>query len=192
MYQTGNTKHLIAALNVPLFFHLYLLSNILFLCSSQLECHSEDIPFSESLKILVSLSVISLITEYYSTFSGVSRETIELEFADYQSLEFIDQKDRVDQTWVVLGKIKDEAGEPRFRNLTQVMLGILTIPHANASCERVFSIVRKNHTAQRSELGPDTLDALLVVKSIPGAAHERKYTDAKLSKLKSAYYKSLQ
>jgi hypothetical protein len=133
-----------------------------------------------------------VLSEYYYTFSGVSRETIELEFADYQSLQSIDMKDRVDQTWVALGKMKDVTGEPRFRNLARVMLGILTIPHANASCERVFSIVRKNHTTQRSELGPDTLDAILVVKSIPGEAHERKYTDAKLGNLKSAYYKSLQ
>ena len=102
------------------------------------------------------------------------------------------KKDRVDEMWVAIGRIRDAAEEPRFRNLTQVVLGILTIPHSNSSCERVFSIVRKNHTVQRSELGPETLDAILVVKSIPGNAYERTYSVDKLAKLKSAYHKSLQ
>ena len=116
---------------------------------------------------------------------------MELEFADYQSLQPIPKADRIDMTWVKISQIKDGEDEYCFRNLAKVMLGILTIPHSNASCERIFSCVRKNKTDQRASLGSDTLDALLVVKSTPGDAHTRNYASGKLQNLKSSYYRSL-
>ena len=69
---------------------------------------------------------------------------------------------RIDHTWVEIGKVKDEAGQFLFKNVSQVMCGILAIPHSNAGCERIFSYVRKNKTDQRSSLAADTIDALMV------------------------------
>jgi hypothetical protein len=114
---------------------------------------------------------------------------VEIEFANYQSLDVV-KKERVDTTWVAIGKLKDAAGEPIFRNLAAVMLGILTIPHSNASCERIFSCVRKNKTDQRASMGIETLDALMVVKS-HGLDPCREHTPETLRALKSAYYLSL-
>ena len=45
------------------------------------------------------------------------------------------------------------------------MLGILTFPHSNAACERIFSLIQINKTDFRSSLKPETLQAILVAKS---------------------------
>ena len=120
-------------------------------------------------------------------------DIVRSEFYKYQchDIESI-KKERIDHTWVAIGAVKDSAGVLLFSNLSRVMLGILTIPHSNASCERIFSCVRKNRTDQRASLSAKTVDSLMVVKSRPGLPSDRKYTVADLSKLKSCYYKSLQ
>ncbi|KAL8621529.1 hypothetical protein ACOMHN_026201 [Nucella lapillus] len=64
--------------------------------------------------------------------------------------------------------MKDASGAAQFHFLPTFMVSILTIPHSNAHCERVFSYVRKNRTDQRESLGEETMDALMVVKSMPG------------------------
>ncbi|XP_064648741.1 uncharacterized protein LOC135500955 [Lineus longissimus] len=123
---------------------------------------------------------------------GVSRETLELEFADYQSLDVQPhKKDRIDATWSAIGQVKDSTGHFTYKNLAQVMLGICTIPHANASCERIFSCVRKNKTDQRASMGSNTLDALMVVKGRLLNGGRSDYSSDRLKKIKSAYYKSL-
>ncbi|XP_064635757.1 uncharacterized protein LOC135492941 [Lineus longissimus] len=86
---------------------------------------------------------------------GVSRETVELEFAEYQSeseIPVAEGIDDIDKKWVQIGKMEDGGGVPMFKNLAHVILGILTIPHSNAQCERVFSSVRQNKTWNRSSM----------------------------------------
>jgi hypothetical protein len=97
--------------------------------------------------------------------------------------------DRVDLTWRNIS-----TQHPSLTGLSQVMRGIMTIPHSSSACERVFSTVRKNSTDQRASMLPETLEALLVVKAKPGhfLDDSRQYSDRELDQLKSAYYKSLQ
>lgn len=105
---------------------------------------------------------------------------------------FYFDQERADFTWSAIGEMKDVAGELLFRSLSSVMLGILTIPHCNASCERIFSQVRKNKTDQRASLGAETMDALMVLKSQPGTFDpEKQYSLDTLRKIKSSYYNSL-
>jgi hypothetical protein len=99
-------------------------------------------------------------------------------------------QDRLDLTWTDIGKKED------LQVLASVMTGILTIPHSSAPCERIFSVVRKNGTDQRTSLREDTLElveALLVVKSKPGhyLDNSRNISNDNLSRLKSCYYESL-
>ena len=75
------------------------------------------------------------------------------------------KSDRIDLTWSNIGNMKDLCGSVKFKEVSLLMLGILTIPHSSAHCERIFSCVRKNRTEQRSCLGDDSLEALLVIKS---------------------------
>ncbi|KAL8583744.1 hypothetical protein ACOMHN_000365 [Nucella lapillus] len=90
--------------------------------------------------------------------AGASVETIEEQFSTYQVTTITDCiGDTVDKTWVAISK-----AHPDMKPLCEVMLGICTIPHSSAACERVFSCVRKTCTDQRASLGQDTVEALLV------------------------------
>ena len=75
------------------------------------------------------------------------------------------------------------------------MLAILVIPHSNSEAERVFSIVRKNDTAFRPNMGVDLLESLLITK-IDNLAkgtpcYKKRYTPSFLSKAKSCTYNAL-
>ena len=100
-------------------------------------------------------------------------------------------RERVDDSWVEINKIQDSVGTFLFAKLSKVMLGILTIPHSNASCERIFSCVRKNKTDQRASLSADMFYALLVLKMKSGDINSRKYSTEELRQIKSCYYNSL-
>ena len=52
----------------------------------------------------------------------------------------------------------------RFANLAKLMVGLLAIPSSNADSERGFSILRKIHTDQRSNLDQSTVVALMSLK----------------------------
>ena len=125
---------------------------------------------------------------------GCTKDDVMEEFNNYRSHDIIPQlqkeTERIDATWCAIGQVRDAAGV-LFSNLSKVCLGILTILHSNAGCERIFSCVRKNKTDQRASLSAETLDSLMVVKSRPGQPADRKYTNKQLAKFKSAYYKSL-
>ncbi|KAL8564482.1 hypothetical protein ACOMHN_017624 [Nucella lapillus] len=113
--------------------------------------------------------------------AGASVETIEEQFSTYQVTTITDCiGDTVDKTWVAISK-----AHPDMKPLCEVMLGICTIPHSSAACERVFSCVRKTCTDQRASLGQDTVEALLVVK----AQSDKPHTVQQLQQLKSAYAK---
>lgn len=117
---------------------------------------------------------------------GATAEQVEEQFAEYQSTDVkacVHPNQRVDQFWVELSK-----RHPQFFNLCYVMLGICTIPHSSAACERVFSCVRKTCTDSRSLMTKDTVEALLVVKS----NSQKPHTNEQLQQLKSAYTQSLQ
>ena len=108
-----------------------------------------------------------------------SVETITEQFSSYQMTEVTDCiGDTVDSSWVAISK-----AHPDLKPLCEVMLGICTIPHSSAACERVFSCVRKTFTEQRTSLAQDTLEALLVLKAQP----DKPRTTEQLMHLKSCY-----
>lgn len=98
-------------------------------------------------------------------------------------------KERIDLSWAALASAKDEDGKPFLRELADVMLSILAIPHSNAHCERVFSTVGKNRTEQRASLLDTTLESLLVLKSRAGHPSDdsRQLSSTTLQRLKTAY-----
>ena len=63
-----------------------------------------------------------------------------------------------------MGRKKTFVGAVRFPLLTRVMTALSVIAHNNTVSERVFSMVRKIDTDSRSQLGSDTLRALLSCK----------------------------
>ena len=122
---------------------------------------------------------------------NASLHDLQLEFATYQCTDIASCiEERMDKTWASISRLT-EGQEPIFKLLSQVMLHLLTIPHSSAHCERIFSLVRKNHTEFRSRLENSTMEALLIAKSRPGSAGDRDYSKEELSELKSAYHRSL-
>ena len=149
-----------------------------------------------SLRTKSSFSQVTYLVKRFPCLlpQGCSLDELELEFSAFQTCELPDYEKtelRIDHMWIEIGKMKDEAGVLMFKNISFFMLGILTIPHSNAACERVFSVVRKNKTEQRASLGPSTMNALMVCKARPGDHTVREYPSSQLRKLKSAYYNSL-
>ena len=72
---------------------------------------------------------------------------------------------RMDVLWHHLSKVKGGDGRLTFPRLSKVSKLVLTIPQSNAGEERVFSMVRKNKTPFRPNLGLDkTLPSLLTIK----------------------------
>lgn len=92
-----------------------------------------------------------------------------------------------DKFWFSILDTINGDGSPKYQKLSFMMLGILTIPHSNAECERIFSSVRKNKTDFRGSLSHDMLSALLVQKSrMASACYEQNFSQALLKKAKAA------
>jgi hypothetical protein len=80
------------------------------------------------------------------------------EFSVYQSSSDselgIQDGQRVDAFWHQLSEKKNPAtGKLLFPNLCELAMVVLLVPHSNAFCEGLFSMVRKIVTDQRSSLG---------------------------------------
>ncbi|XP_054710076.1 uncharacterized protein LOC129219765 [Uloborus diversus] len=89
--------------------------------------------------------------------------------------------------WAMLSKEIGPLGQPLYEKLSEVMLGILTNPNSNATCERIFSLVRRNKTVFRSSMNISTLQAILIAKSqITDACYLQNYDKEFLNKAKSA------
>ena len=83
--------------------------------------------------------------------------------AEYTGADKV-KRPRVGKYWWEVGQILTLDGEPRFPSLTKLMMGLLAIPASNADSERGFSILRKIHTDQRSNLSQSTIIALMCIK----------------------------
>ncbi|KAJ8333719.1 hypothetical protein SKAU_G00410380 [Synaphobranchus kaupii] len=76
------------------------------------------------------------------------------------------EEQQVDRFWALIEKVG------RFKNLARLMKALLCIPHSNASSERVFSMVRKIVTENRTRLDNSTLCSLLSCKlNFTGPVH---------------------
>ena len=73
-------------------------------------------------------------------------------------------KPRAGTFWWEVGKMKTLDGKIRFEKLFILMTSLLSIPASNADSERGFSMLRKIHTDQRSNLDQSTIIALMSMK----------------------------
>jgi len=88
-----------------------------------------------------------------------NRDALCREFCTYQSdvtLPAYDPDERVDVFWAAMEKMTDPAtgtSQPIYPSLCRLAKHVLLIPHSNAYCESLFSMVKKMTTDQRSTLG---------------------------------------
>lgn len=76
---------------------------------------------------------------------------------------------------------------PTYPNLCVLMRTVMCIPHSNAQCERVFSMLKKIHTDHRSDLCKDSINALMAIKmNTDTCCYDADLTAPVLKKLKSA------
>lgn len=61
--------------------------------------------------------------------------------------------------------------EPQFQNLAKFVLEVLSLPHANADSERIFSAVNLIKTKQRNRLLTSTINSTLLAKECISRKH---------------------
>ena len=97
------------------------------------------------------------------------------------------KSERIEKQWSLIGKIKNVDGTLKYRHTANIMLSILTIPHSNAECERIFSMVNKTKRKFRSNINDETLEKLIMVKiSLQGSCYEQNFEPSFLKKVKSS------
>ncbi|KAJ8049985.1 Zinc finger BED domain-containing protein 5 [Holothuria leucospilota] len=135
------------------------------------------------------------VTRFPAIMSGKSSESLDVlesQFLLYQVCESLPKIERVDHFWSSVATMKDENGVLQFSVLSEVMKGILVIFHSNVDCERFFSLVTKNKTKFRPNLGTKLLSSILTHKVFMNAAgkvcHTMKHDKAILKKAKKSTY----
>lgn len=79
--------------------------------------------------------------------------------------------------------------EINFPNLSRLMQTVLCIPHSNAQSERVFSMLKKVYTDQRSDLCKDSINSLLRIKmNSTTCCHQTELDSSLLKRLKKSAY----
>ena len=119
-------------------------------------------------------------------------ENLGQEWLDYQLMEDAElpTQEPLDHFWGTVSKLKLADGTTRFPTLGKLMKALMCIPHSNASSERAFSMMKKVTTEFRSELGQDTLCAIMALKyNGHECCHPNLFKDEDLlKKAKSATY----
>ncbi len=102
------------------------------------------------------------------------------------------ERPRVGSFWSAVERIRTLDGKSRFSKLCMLMYGLLSIPCSNADPERGFSMLRKIHTDQRSNLDQSTVIALMTIKyNCDDCCHDMTIDKELLSQCKKATVKSL-
>lgn len=85
-----------------------------------------------------------------AALDGVQTQFNRLQLEDLSAQ--ITMQVRMDEQWCAVANLQDVDGSLKYHKLSKVMLGILTLPHSNAECERVFSKLKKAHTQFRPSM----------------------------------------
>ncbi|KAM7310378.1 uncharacterized protein ISCGN_007286 [Ixodes scapularis] len=171
------------------------LENVDFRMAEVAQLQSLDTSSFSSIRHFVT-AFPALLPQQSNESKDEAMDALEVEFANLQaynnlSLAILNEP-RSDVQWAQVGDIRSVDGTLKFRRIAVFMLGILTISHSNAECERLFSTVNKTRTEFRSSVSDRTLGNLLMVKGHQnGACFEQVYSENFLKQAKSATAKSL-
>lgn len=99
-------------------------------------------------------------------YDDSSKQLIDDEWRSLPSYIFPDDalnlRDDIDVFWGKLFKFRNEADEFIFKNVSGFGLNILSLPHSNAACERMFSIANAIKTKSRNRLIISTMNGTLL------------------------------
>lgn len=74
------------------------------------------------------------------------------------------QETEIDSFWGKMYNFKNENNVFPFRNLAKFILNILSLPHANADCERIFSLMNIIKSKIRNNLNNDSVSKITLAK----------------------------
>lgn len=142
---------------------------------------------------------IDLFPIILSVNSGESRDVavdeVQKQFTSLQLEDLsavLSKQDRIDAVWSHIGSMKNSDTSFKYDKISKVMLAVLLVPHSNAECERIFSVVKKNKTAFRSSLSNKTVQNISVLKSTSSECYNRSYSEDFLKRAKRATTQHLQ
>ena len=149
-------------------------------------------------------SVVRLCSRFFTACPSDQRDDILSEFRDFRAtsdeclptLDFpTTDSPGIESFWMAMSEITlSDQTIYRFGNLAKLCKILLVLPHGNADPERLFSMVSKIETDQRSSLLPSTVADLINVKvntSSECYASESLITPSLLSSAKQATTTSL-
>ena len=118
---------------------------------------------------VTSASVTRLLNRFYKQCSTDVLDELLKEWHEYQSLldNQLPKYRSLEDFWASMGQLPlpgGESGVKRFGNLSNLCKLLLVLPHSTADPERLFSIISKVDTSQRSSLLPSTVCDILSVK----------------------------
>ena len=111
-------------------------------------------------------SVVSLAKQFPNIIAPDQINSLASEFAVYRcmGIEPETTKMPVDRFWSwMAGQKKPGTDVAHFPVLVKLCQSLCVLPHGNADCERIFSMVRHIKTEFRNQLGSGTEEALLAV-----------------------------
>ena len=87
-----------------------------------------------------------------------------------------------DKFWCAIKTLEDSDGNPKFKLVADFALGCLSLPHANADCERCFSSVNRVKTKDRNKLKTETVRDIILAKQSVASTFSSDCTTFKPSK----------
>lgn len=146
-----------------------------------------------------SVSVTMLLSRFCKQSSTDEVDTVLKEWHEYQSLPSnqLPEFKSLEEFWASMGRLPLPAGEvgtKRFGNLANFCKLLLVLPHSTADPERLFSMIGKVDTSQRSSLHASTVcDVLSVKLNVDEDCYQSKelFTPQLLRQARSATTRSL-
>lgn len=111
---------------------------------------------------------ITTIAQAANLFKNLvtSVENLNSEWRQLQDVQYLKQFENAsfDQFWMEVFQMKNELNESMFPNLTQLIKGIMCLPHSSASVERIFSQLNLIKTDLRNRLNIKTCNSIILAK----------------------------
>lgn len=89
--------------------------------------------------------------------------TMEFNFSEAQKQDLC--KLDIEEFWSKISKCKDFNNKLLFPNFSKLIKIVLSLPHANADAERIFSIVTDVRTKKRNKLSNEILNSICIIRS---------------------------
>lgn len=121
----------------------------------------------------VSVTSVTRLLKRFNNNSIYDVDAVTMEFREYKSLpdsqlpQPVTRKSALEEFWTLMGELPllaRESNAKRFDHLAGFCKNLLILPHSTADPERLFSILGKIDTSQRSNLQAGTVCDLLSVK----------------------------